>query len=125
VELSKRLLVPTVLILFGGTAAADATLSAKPNKCVSLNKGQVCYQRIELAFVASTQGDYCIYRSDQTQPLQCFEKTREGVTRVSFESSKDMQFVLKDSELKSVASSIVEVAWVYKRTRKRSRWRLF
>ncbi len=99
--------------------------NAKPNKCVALRKGQVCYQRVLLRFKARTKGDYCLHVENNVNPVQCWNNVTTGKYRYELESRENVQFALHDSAGR-VAVAVVTVAWVYKNSaRRRTTWRIF
>lgn len=121
-----RLLVFCTVASFQQNALAEqGLLSAKPNKCVALRKGQVCYQRIRLQFKSMAQGDYCLLADRELTPLRCWTRVSEGKYEYQLASDSEVKFHLLDSASNTVASTQVTVAWVYKKSRKRSTWRLF
>lgn len=103
---------------------ADTMLSVKPNKCVAMNKGQLCYQKLRFTFTAPA-GDYCLVSESQKTPLRCWQSVQSGQAVVPFQSDSTQQYQLIDGNLEPVASTSVIVAWVYRKSRKRNRWRLF
>lgn len=119
----------SLLIMIAGqataTAADMAQLTVTPDKCVALRKGQVCYQKLRFSFSAASKGNYCLLAGSQSEPLHCWRNESEGgfVHRHSADSAVD--FSLVNAQRVPVASTTVTVAWVYKKSRKRNRWRLF
>jgi hypothetical protein len=112
------LTVPTV-------KANDTSLSITPDKCVALRKGQVCYQTLRIKFIASTIGDYCLKIVDQPTPLQCWKQVNAADHRHALASNQAVEFEVVDDDLSTVATARVTIAWVYKQSRSRNRWRLF
>ncbi len=120
---------PTVVAVltilgFSPVLAEDAVLTITPEKCVALRKGQVCYQKLRLRFSVSDKGNYCLFAGGQSRPLKCFNDVDKGELIYQFASEQAMLFNLQ-SESTTIASGQVTVAWVYQKTRKRYRWRLF
>jgi len=116
----------TMALHFSGQVMADPIISVKPGKCVSLRKGQTCFQRLRVSFRLDDPGNYCLFANTQVEPLRCFKEAKEGVIPYAFESKKPIEFTLRDARSKILASSVVKVAWVYqKKSRTRNRWRLF
>jgi hypothetical protein len=118
-------ILPLTLFLQASVDANEPVLSITPDKCVALRKGQTCYQTLNVNFIASENGDYCLRISNQTTPLQCWQ----GVSSLNYQyrlaSKSDVEFEIIDEQQSIVASSSVTIAWVYKKSRARSRWRLF
>lgn len=99
--------------------------NAKPNKCVALRKGQVCYQRVLLRFKSPVKGDYCLHAGNNDKPVQCWSNVNAGKYRYELESSENVNFTLHDSAGR-VAVAVVTIAWVYKNSsRRRTSWRIF
>ena len=108
-------------------AAAAALLQLKPNRCVALHQGQVCYQTIQLLWSAPQAGHYCLHQENVAQPLHCWQSVNAGEYSYEFASDASVQLQLVDAQTKTVvAQAGLEVAWVYKaNTRRQTHWRLF
>lgn len=115
------------LLIPAGTRAEPQQLQARPDKCVSLRQGQVCYQRVRLSWQTATAGDYCLYDASDKQPLKCWSNATSGNTLYSFASQTDREFHLtRDNNATPLAQARVTVSWVYKtKSRRRRSWRLF
>jgi hypothetical protein len=102
-------------------------LQLKPNRCVALHQGQVCYQDIQLLWSTPQVGHYCLYQQNSEQPLHCWQSVNAGEYRYEFASDASMQIQLVNAQTKTViAQAELEVAWVYKtNTRRKTHWRLF
>ncbi|MBX2824552.1 MAG: DUF3019 domain-containing protein [Gammaproteobacteria bacterium] len=113
---------------FPQASASDGVeLTARPAKCISLRKGQVCYQTIRLRWNSSTQGNYCLRVEGMDKPLECWTQQPQGSHRYAFEASTNQVFYLTlvDDDT-ALASAEVSVAWVYRnRAAGRPSWRLF
>jgi hypothetical protein len=132
-----RLLIcvcPIVLLLSGNPLwAADATpvqkaqLQSKPNRCIALHQGQVCYQNIVLSWQVDQASEYCLYQQQAEQPLHCWQAVSSGQYFYAFASDSSVKLQLVHVQTKAVvAETLVEVAWVYKaNTRRKTHWRLF
>ncbi|MEM7257778.1 MAG: DUF3019 domain-containing protein [Pseudomonadota bacterium] len=117
-------LLTTLLIIGSPALPADTLFSVKPNKCVAMNKGQVCYQKLRFQFSAPN-GNYCLISKTQSLPLKCWRATTDGQFIHPFQSTTDIEYQLVDENSQTIATTSVVVAWVYKKSRKRNRWRLF
>ena len=113
-----------LLLISTGHSTADTLLKVKPEKCVAMNKGQLCYQKLRFKFTAPT-GDYCLVNQARKKPLVCWQATGSGQFTHAFQSSSDIEYQLIDSNRQIIASTAVSVAWVYQKSRKKNRWRLF
>ena len=104
-----------------------AQLQPKPNRCVALHQGQVCYQNIVLSWYVGQPGDFCLYQQQAEQPLHCWQAVSSGEYLYAFASESPVQLQLVNTQNKTVvAETLVEVAWVYKtNTRRKTHWRLF
>ena len=121
---AKAAILTLVLTCIGTPVQSETRLSVKPTKCVAMNKGQVCYQKLRFRFSAPT-GDYCLVSKTEAKPLKCWRATGSGQFTYPFQSSTDIDYQLLDVNAQPVASTSVMVAWVYKKSRTRNRWRLF
>lgn len=113
-----------LLIAVSPSGHTDTLFTVKPNKCVAMNKGQVCYQKLRFQFSAPT-GNYCLISKTQSVPLKCWRATTDGQFIHPFQSSTDIEYQLVDENSQTIATTSVIVSWVYKKSRKRNRWRLF
>lgn len=108
-------------------AAEAVLLQLKPNRCVALHQGQVCYQDVQLLWSAPQVGHYCLHQQNVAQPLYCWQNVNAGEFRYEFASDASVQLQLMNVQTKTiVAQTGLEVAWVYKaNTRRQTHWRLF
>lgn len=106
---------------------SHSIIIATPNQCVALNQGQVCFQALTLVWESTLSGDFCVYSSQMSTPLKCWESKQQGELALEVEAKEDVEFSLHLRQPKSkVASALMRVAWVYKQKRKRlASWRLF
>jgi hypothetical protein len=105
--------------------AKAAELVVTPNKCVALRKGQTCYQKLSFVFATNAKGNYCLVSGSNREPLQCWNAVSDGTFTYSHAAESAVEFSLINAQRVAVASTTVNIAWVYKKSRKRSRWRLF
>jgi hypothetical protein len=116
--------------VFCAQAAADvpiAQLQSKPNRCVALHQGQVCYQEVILYWHADRTGEYCLYQQQAQEPLHCWQAQASGEYRYAFASDTPVQMQLVSMNDKTrLAEAQIDIAWVYKaNTRRKTHWRLF
>jgi len=105
---------------------SSAELSALPNKCVALRKGRTCFAKITLRFRVNHPGRYCIVEQDKKQPLYCESIDRYGLFAFEFQSEKKLTYFLVDAANQvNISSTIIDVAWVHKKTSRKRRWRIF
>lgn len=122
------LLVASLLGCHAASAQDSAvTLSASPDNCVSLRKGQTCYQRVTLRWQAAITDDYCLNSSVHNRPLKCWDQARAGSASHHLKVTEDTTFsVVLKHDPQILASATVTVSWVYRsRSTRRRSWRLF
>jgi hypothetical protein len=118
----------TVLLLPAHAAGPEGSkLGVKPQTCVSLHQGQLCYVHLQLSWRVAAAGDYCLYQSAQSEPLQCWAHASQGSLSLKLATVDTVQFYLKPKEQGQVlATSELSVSWVYEKKQKsRLTWRLF
>ncbi len=120
-------LVLTYAAVADEAASAAAQLQLKPQRCVALHQGQMCYQSVQLFWRAPQAGHYCLYQQSAETPIHCWQNVAAGQFQYEFASdtSLDLQLVnVQDNKI--LATATLEVAWVYKaNTRRKTHWRLF
>jgi hypothetical protein len=120
-----------LLIGLGGlqvtpVSAADITLSSKPAKCVSLKKGNICYQNIMMQWQASEVADYCLYNQLEPEPIKCWQAKDHGAYSFEFSFAETQQYVMRQQDQSDdLAVATIEVKWVYKVRRNQFSWRVF
>lgn len=122
------LLLPGRFVLAADKILPNAAqLQSKPNRCVALHQGQVCYQDVVLSWHVDQASEYCLYQQHAEQPLHCWQAVSSGQYRYAFASDSSVKLQLVNTQTKTlVAETLVEVAWVYKaNTRRKTHWRLF
>jgi len=133
----KRLLIQIktsslLLILLAMNSVANATdiqasMKVSPEQCVAMRQGQSCYVSVELSWQVDTPGNYCLYTSGDSRALNCWENTRSGELKKSFDSKVNVEFSLRrQNESLSVATAVIKMAWVHKKKgQPRKSWRIF
>lgn len=108
-----------------GYTMADEAFSVKPKKCVTLHKGQTCYQNLDFKWQADNKIS-CLYAVNTEVPLHCNRQSGSVVFRYEFASDKKQVFTLRDESGNNIATVKVEVASVYKGKRRATTgWRIF
>lgn len=109
------------------SVTSPTQVQSKPNRCVALHQGQVCYQNVQLLWHAGQAGDYCLYQQQAEAPLHCWQGAVAGEYFYAFASEIPVQLQLVNTRTKaSVAETTIEVAWVYKSSsRRKTHWRIF
>ena len=123
------LLILGLSSLFSSFAKAEAKASIyiKPQQCVALHQGQVCYVTVDLEWHSSETGSYCLYLQGQANPLQCWQNVSNGRYSKSWSTADKLSFWLGDGKSDRVlAKADMTVSWVYRKKQKsRLAWRLF
>lgn len=118
-----------LLVSCGATAAEQpvAAFTAQPQRCIALNRGQMCYQRLTFMWRTAPGARYCLHQDELGDALACW--TGEEQTSLALEFSSDRNVIYRirrEGQAEVLAEVMVEVAWVYQSNRKSfSRWRLF
>lgn len=112
--------------------ANSIQLSVVPDKCISLLKGQTCYQSVQFRWNSqdtnSTPNIICLWREGDSAALTCWENVSEGKYRYSLEAAETTNFylVVGKEQQPVIDRTTVKISWVYSnRESRRSRWRLF
>lgn len=134
-KLIPRLIAAVVLsAVCSGHIRADSKLEAnelklrlKPEQCIAMRQGKDCYTDIEINWIATQAGHYCLFSSQQTHALQCWDSSSKGTFTEEIVSKTDVQLHLKRSDKDGViVSRKLKVVWVYKKkSRSRLSWRMF
>lgn len=102
------------------------SLVLSPKQCVAMRQGQKCYVDVELKWQSKTQGDFCLYSSQVEQPLQCWQDSRLGHFEREIVAKNNVIFVLKlQKDTLILATTKLEMAWVYKKNIRSNAWRMF
>lgn len=105
----------------------ESLLNIKPNRCIALHQGQMCYQKLDIHWRTPALGEFCLYATNTQTPLICWEGNSLQNTSQTFKSDASVIYQIRPIDSKEVLSEQkVKVAWVYKTSRKSaSGWRLF
>jgi hypothetical protein len=128
---SASLLLVTVAALSAAcnTRAAEqvAAFTVQPERCIALNQGQMCYQKLVFQWQTSAGSRYCLHEDTVATPLLCWNGAERSSHEIEFASDRNLIYrIRQEGQTEFLASVEVEVAWVYRSTRKSfSRWRLF
>ncbi|HRH78693.1 MAG TPA: DUF3019 domain-containing protein [Cellvibrionaceae bacterium] len=103
-----------------------AQLTAKPNKCIALRKGQACYQTLNFYWRTPSTGDYCLFAEGEHRPLHCWQGAGAPPFQYEFVGEQSQQFLIRTPAGDTLAQLDLVVAWVYTSGhRDSSGWRLF
>ena len=105
----------------------EPKLTIMPEQCVALLQGQACYVTVELNWQTPVAGDYCLYSSLDSRPLQCWRDKKKGMLKQEFVSKNNIEFFLRLlSSKENIANIEIKMAWVHKKKgRPRTSWRMF
>ncbi|SMF08449.1 Protein of unknown function [Alteromonadaceae bacterium Bs31] len=105
----------------------EELLRVKPDRCIALRQGQYCYQKLEFSWATSGDQKFCLLSKGRVEPLVCWQGKKLTLFEYEFKSSQDQAFVLIELSSGKILDEVeVDVAWVYKSSKKVSTgWRLF
>jgi len=131
---SKNIIIGLIamVILFSTKLYAEPnevvlTLEVDPEQCVSIVQGDDCYVDVKITWLSKQASDYCLFTSQQSESLQCWNNQTQGQLSKEFISNENITFYLKQLPSKDiVAEEVLEMAWVYKKNgRSHASWRMF
>jgi len=131
---SKNIIIGLIamVILFSTKLYAEPnevvlTLEVDPEQCVSIVQGDDCYVDVKITWLSKQASDYCLFTSQQSESLQCWNNQTQGQLSKEFVSNENITFYLKQLPSKDiVAEEVLEMAWVYKKNgRSHASWRMF
>lgn len=107
-------------------ANTDNALVALPDTCVALREGRNCFAEVDITWQQHNIGNYCLRNAQSKHIMQCWLMQQKGLFRYQFDSAESVGFELINSNNgKVVASTEIQLQWVYKNRQKKRRWRLF
>lgn len=107
--------------------AANETLTIAPDQCVALTQGQRCYVDATLTWTSPVVGNYCLFSTQQVEPLICWQQQKQGRFSREFAGDKNIVFTLKSAnDLSERVTQQLKITWVHqKRGQPRMWWRIF
>lgn len=113
-----------------GTAQAEPapiTLQVKPQRCISLHQGQVCYQKLTFHWVTPTADEFCLHDTATHVALTCWRGKNKTSFEYEFASRESTEFSIRfKGQTEELVKVNVQVSSVYQSPeRSSSRWRLF
>jgi len=124
-----KLAALSVCLLLSITHADNqsASLTVKPDRCIGLQQGQVCFAMLTFKWTTPASGEFCLYDEHRADPLVCWIGDSETTFAEPFESNVNVNYEIRlKSSDEPVAQALVKVSWVYRsNTSSTSRWRLF
>ncbi|MDN3378123.1 MULTISPECIES: DUF3019 domain-containing protein [unclassified Pseudoalteromonas] len=113
-------------LLVHGEQAQENNLLAVPDTCVALREGRNCYADIALNWQQPEVGNYCLRDATSKHIMQCWLRQQSGQFNYAFDSVETIAFELINSDNgKIIATTQVQLQWVYQNRQKKRRWRLF
>ena len=112
------------------SAADEATLidfQVKPDRCIALRQGQVCYQKVSFTWSPQLDRALCLIEKGKEEPLECWSNNIPHQFKFSFEADSEKTYQLQEQQSSVILAEVkISVAWVYKNSEKVSTgWRLF
>jgi hypothetical protein len=102
--------------------------SIKPRLCV-LNAGEeVCRDELEVKWLAAQKRSLCLYQTDKTEPLRCWENATRGEYQFELTASVSTDFQLRELDSDTALSDQrFQVVYNEKKYRKarRNPWSFF
>ena len=126
----RKIMIAISCLLMSSTQAdelvIEPVLKAKPASCVSLHKGQLCYQKILFTWQSSGDVEYCLHNDELELLIYCSaEKSSRFVYEYASKSSVVFSLRARNNN-QSISATTVRNAWVYRTGRRSSSgWRLF
>lgn len=128
-NLTTIFLAAGILCAACGARAAEqvAAFTVQPRRCIALNRGQVCYQKLAFEWQTAADSRYCLHQDEVLMPLVCWNGAERSSYDIEFASDRNIIYrIRREGQADDLAQVEVEVAWVYQSNRKSfSRWRLF
>ncbi|WP_323813471.1 DUF3019 domain-containing protein [Cellvibrio sp. NN19] len=115
------------------TSASSSSLpviqfSIKPRLCVLTAGEEVCRDELEVKWLSEQARSLCLYQTDKTEPLRCWQKATQGEYQFELTASVSTDFQLRelDSDT-SLSDQRFQVVYNDKKYRKarRNPWSFF
>lgn len=127
-------LVPGSYVLADNFSSASPSplplihFSIKPRLCV-LNEGEeVCRDELEVKWLSTQARSLCLYQTDKTEPLRCWQDATQGDYRFELMASVNTDFQLRELDSStSLSDQRFQVVYNEKKYRKarRNPWSFF
>ncbi|WDE11897.1 DUF3019 domain-containing protein [Thalassomonas haliotis] len=126
-----------LLLSFAAEISAQAELNpdnsplgyfvVTPGQCVAIVQGDDCYLDVKISWQSKQAGEYCLYSSQQSKALRCWQQSQRGELSKEFVLSENVELYFKSQKDGQVlAKEFIEMAWVYQKNgRSRASWRMF
>jgi hypothetical protein len=123
------ILAMSLLFASGDARAAEqvAAFTVQPDRCIALNRGQLCYQSLNFQWQTAAGARYCLHQEDNSVAITCWNGVESSTYELEFASDRNVTYhIRREGQVEVLAEVVVEVAWVYQSNRQSfSRWRLF
>ena len=137
--MEKKVIKKAIVLAVGGLVFAGVSVAAlagddngyslvtQPSKCISLNRGLVCYQKVHMQWIAPEPGDYCVVQAQSGVARKCWSRQQSGSLAFEFAETDSRVYALRRRNSdENLATVQIEVKWVYKRRRKdHFGWKVF
>ncbi|QQD18175.1 DUF3019 domain-containing protein [Spongiibacter nanhainus] len=128
--------IGALLLLFSGSSAAvqaqnavpGITFAITPRLCVLAEKESACEDKLEISWLSREPRSVCLYRSDKTLPLRCWEDEFGGRHRFALSIADNVMFSLREIDHDQLVASaefeVIRDQPEYRR-RRRNPWSFF
>jgi len=102
--------------------------SIKPNLCILSNGEEICHDELNIQWQSDERLSLCLYQSNRTNPLHCWEGQFAGVHNTVISTEKNIEFELRGvSEKDLLITDSFEVVHDDSKFRRRRRnaWSFF
>jgi len=122
------------LLLIGDFAIADQQtmplieFSIKPRLCVLTEGEAVCHDRLDVNWLAAEPRSLCLYQSNESKPLRCWENVLSGEYQFELTASVSTDFQLREYKTQQpVSDQRFQVVFNDKKYRRQRRnpWSFF
>lgn len=111
------------------TETISAYVKAQPNKCVALNQGRQCFTKMSIEWQLAHSSSVCMhieYASGARSKISCWDNNRSGQVEFDFQSAQTAQLrLVRQADNHLLASTPIQVSWLYQASSRKRRWRLF
>jgi hypothetical protein len=109
-------------------ASEGVNFVVRPKLCVLTDGEEQCRDTLELSWTSAEATSVCLFQTDKTLPLRCWENESEGKHLVSISTAENIEFQLREVDNRSLL--VVEQFEVLHdqpqlRRRKRNPWSIF
>lgn len=102
--------------------------SIKPRLCVLSAGEEVCRDELEVKWQSAVMRSLCLYQSDKTEPLRCWQEVTQGEYQFELTASASTDFELRETDTGTAVSDqrfqVVYNDKKYRRAR-RNPWSFF